>query len=75
MGILPAASTRKLTNTNHIRSILRDFFNFVVELIEDFIILFTVISRIEWLNVSLLLLLEPGIGISNITNYACYQLL
>ena len=69
------AAMRKLTNTNHIRAILRDFCNFTVELVEDLIIFFTMISRVEWCDVSLLLLLEPVISVSNVAHYVRRQLL
>jgi hypothetical protein len=63
-----AASMRKLTRANHIGTISRNFPNFVVEFVENFIILCAVITHVKWRDISLLLLLEPGISISNVAN-------
>ena len=47
---------------------MRKFLRFVVEFVENFIILCTAISQVKWRNVSLFLLREPGIGIGNVAN-------
>jgi hypothetical protein len=58
----------KLTRANHVGTDARDFLGLVVELVENFIIFGAAISRVKWGNVSPFLLLEPGIGVSDVTN-------
>jgi hypothetical protein len=62
-------SNEGLTRANHIGNISGNWFNFDVEVVENFIILCAAITGVEWRDVSLLLLLEPGIGVGNVANY------
>jgi hypothetical protein len=47
---------------------LRKILNFVVEVVENSIILFTAVGFVERLDVSTGLLLDPGIGVGNVTD-------
>ena len=60
---------KELTRANHIGTISRDSLNFVIEFVENLIILCTAIILVKWRDISLLLLLEPGISVSNVANY------
>jgi hypothetical protein len=63
------ARERGLTRANHIGTNARDWLNLDEELVENLIILGTIISGVEWGDISTLLLLEPGIGVGNVANY------
>jgi hypothetical protein len=58
-----------LTGSNHVRTFFREWLNFVVEVIQDSIILLATIGQVERLDISALFLLDPGIGICNVANY------
>lgn len=63
------AQERGLTRPNHIGTNGRDWLNLDEELVKNLIILSTIISGVEWGDISTLLLLEPGISVGNVANY------
>jgi hypothetical protein len=62
-------SNEGLTRGNHIGNISSNFLNFVEECVENFIVLCATVILVEWGDVILFLLREPGIGVGNVANY------
>lgn len=58
----------ELTRANHVGLSARESFSLVVELVEDLVILGAAISLVERGDISRFLLLEPGIGVGDVTN-------
>ena len=60
---------RYLTNSDHVRTFFGEWLNFVVEVIQNSIILLATVGHVERLDISTRFLLDPGIGICNVANY------
>jgi hypothetical protein len=56
------------TRANHVRNISRNFFYLIVEVVEDLVILCSLVIEILR-EVTASLLLEPSISVRNIANY------
>jgi hypothetical protein len=62
------------TNSNHVGDISRDGLDLIIELVQNLIILSTIILGVERCHIASLLLLEPSISIGDVANYGSLAL-
>jgi hypothetical protein len=58
-----------ISRANHVGNISGDWFYLVIELVQDLVILCSLVVEVEGCDISPSFLLDPGISVRNVTNY------